>query len=103
VNSPTRDVEPSENLYSHLIFNFLLCKLYSNSLMSNLNSRKGWEEFVDLESPSLDLNLEQSGNGQEGLPQSSWKLKQISGEGTQDRPKQLDVSASCFMTRQSYL
>jgi len=71
--------------------------------MSNLNSRKGWEEFVDLESPSLDLNLEQSGNGQEGLPQSSWKLKQISGEGTQDRPKQLDVSASCFMTRQSYL
>ena len=27
---------------SHLIFNFPLCKLYSNSLMSSLNSRRGW-------------------------------------------------------------
>ncbi|KXN82340.1 hypothetical protein AN958_02670 [Leucoagaricus sp. SymC.cos] len=27
---------------THLIFNFPLCKLYSNSLMSSLNSRGGW-------------------------------------------------------------
>ena len=26
----------------HLIFNFPLCKLYTNSLMSSLNSRRGW-------------------------------------------------------------
>ncbi|KAF8158409.1 hypothetical protein B0H34DRAFT_708683 [Crassisporium funariophilum] len=26
----------------HLLFNFPLCKLYSNSLMSTLNSRSGW-------------------------------------------------------------
>lgn len=30
-------------LSSHLIFNFPLCKLYTNSLMSSLNSRKGWK------------------------------------------------------------
>ncbi|CAA7263412.1 unnamed protein product [Cyclocybe aegerita] len=28
---------------THLIFNFPLCKLYSNSLMSSLNSRAGWK------------------------------------------------------------
>ncbi|KAF8968898.1 hypothetical protein BDZ97DRAFT_1654336 [Flammula alnicola] len=27
---------------THLIFNFPLCKLYTNSLMSSLNSRRGW-------------------------------------------------------------
>jgi len=27
---------------THLLFNFFLCKLYSNSLMSTLNSRGGW-------------------------------------------------------------
>ncbi|KAF5340648.1 hypothetical protein D9611_007516 [Ephemerocybe angulata] len=27
---------------THLLFNFPLCKLYTNSLMSSLNSRKGW-------------------------------------------------------------
>ena len=27
----------------HLIFNFPLCKLYTNSLMSSLNSRRGWK------------------------------------------------------------
>lgn len=92
-----------KNLHSHLIFNFLLCKLYSNSLMSNLNSRKGWEEFVDLESPNVEINLEESGNGQESPSQSSWKLKQIGDEETQDRSKQLDVSAPCFAPQQSYL
>ncbi|KAF8158462.1 hypothetical protein B0H34DRAFT_859225 [Crassisporium funariophilum] len=28
---------------THLLFNFPLCKLYSNSLMSSLNSRRGWK------------------------------------------------------------
>lgn len=28
---------------SHLIFNFPLSKLYSNSLLSSLNSRAGWK------------------------------------------------------------
>ncbi|KAF9561791.1 hypothetical protein CPC08DRAFT_761871 [Agrocybe pediades] len=28
---------------THLIFNFPLCKLYTNSLMSSLNSRRGWK------------------------------------------------------------
>jgi len=28
---------------THLIFNFPLCKLYTNSLMSSLNSRRGWQ------------------------------------------------------------
>ncbi|KAJ3516174.1 hypothetical protein NLJ89_g1288 [Agrocybe chaxingu] len=28
---------------THLIFNFPLCKLYTNSLMSSLNSRAGWK------------------------------------------------------------
>jgi len=28
---------------THLMFNFPLCKLYSNSLMSSLNSRRGWK------------------------------------------------------------
>jgi len=92
-----------KNLHSHLIFNFLLCKLYSNSLMSNLNSRKGWEGFVDLESPNVDFNLEESGSKQESPSQSSWKLKQIGGEETQDRSKQSDVSASCFVPQQFYL
>jgi len=64
--------------------------------MSNLNSRKGWEEFIDLESPNVDPNLEESGSGQESLPQSSWKLNQIGGERTQDGFKQLDVSVSYF-------
>ncbi|KIM43041.1 hypothetical protein M413DRAFT_26246 [Hebeloma cylindrosporum] len=27
---------------THLMFNFPLCKLYTNSLMSSLNSRRGW-------------------------------------------------------------
>ncbi|KAF9524249.1 hypothetical protein CPB83DRAFT_861476 [Crepidotus variabilis] len=27
----------------HLMFNFPLCKLYSNSVMSSLNSRRGWK------------------------------------------------------------
>jgi hypothetical protein len=29
----------------HLIFNFPLCKLYTNSLMSSLNARSGWRFF----------------------------------------------------------
>lgn len=33
-------------LCSHLIFNFPLAKLYTNSLMSSLNSRKGWNFSV---------------------------------------------------------
>ncbi|KAF8879102.1 hypothetical protein CPB84DRAFT_1793647 [Gymnopilus junonius] len=27
----------------HLTFNFPLCKLYTNSLMSSLNTRQGWQ------------------------------------------------------------
>lgn len=30
---------------THLIFNFPLCKLYTNSLMSSLNARAGWRFF----------------------------------------------------------
>ncbi|KIK03367.1 hypothetical protein K443DRAFT_481095 [Laccaria amethystina LaAM-08-1] len=30
---------------THLIFNFPLCKLYTNSLMSSLNARSGWRFF----------------------------------------------------------
>ncbi|KJA16959.1 hypothetical protein HYPSUDRAFT_147030, partial [Hypholoma sublateritium FD-334 SS-4] len=32
----------AERARRHLIFNFPLCKLYSNSLMSSLNARGGW-------------------------------------------------------------
>lgn len=35
-------VRLTQNLNRHLLFNFPLCKLYTNSLMSSLNSRKGW-------------------------------------------------------------
>ncbi|TEB30709.1 hypothetical protein FA13DRAFT_528919 [Coprinellus micaceus] len=34
---------------THLLFNFPLCKLYTNSLMSSLNSRKGWNFSVQSE------------------------------------------------------
>ncbi|XP_006462210.1 hypothetical protein AGABI2DRAFT_119069 [Agaricus bisporus var. bisporus H97] len=30
----------------HLLFNFALCKLYSNSLMSSLNSRNRWRRHI---------------------------------------------------------
>ncbi|KAF9491449.1 hypothetical protein BDN71DRAFT_1452894 [Pleurotus eryngii] len=40
----------------HLIFNFALSKLYTNSLMSTLNSRKGWRLATTRESmPSEDV------------------------------------------------
>ncbi|KAF9524250.1 hypothetical protein CPB83DRAFT_898004 [Crepidotus variabilis] len=44
----------------HLIFNFPLCKLYTNSLMSSLNSRRGWKlgnTGVDYSVQSGDLGV----------------------------------------------
>ncbi|KAI5826779.1 hypothetical protein K523DRAFT_310714 [Schizophyllum commune Tattone D] len=36
----------------HLMFNFSLAKIYTNSLMSSLNSRQGWHWQMDNVSPS---------------------------------------------------
>ncbi|KAJ3574716.1 hypothetical protein NP233_g1572 [Leucocoprinus birnbaumii] len=52
---------------THLIFNFPLCKLYTNSLMSSLNSRKGWKYSTaseHSERPGADFDIEKSTSGQ---------------------------------------
>ncbi|KAF9454683.1 hypothetical protein P691DRAFT_754250 [Macrolepiota fuliginosa MF-IS2] len=41
---------------THLIFNFILCKLYTNTLMSSLNSRKGWKFSLNSTGPSERLD-----------------------------------------------
>ncbi|KAK0503976.1 hypothetical protein EDD18DRAFT_1344868 [Armillaria luteobubalina] len=42
---------------THLIFNFPLCKLYTNSMMSSLNSRGGWKFGGDATRGSQDDSL----------------------------------------------
>jgi hypothetical protein len=43
-----------------MVFNLILCKLYSNSLVSNLNSRGGWKynTAATPESESIEVNGE---------------------------------------------
>lgn len=43
---------------THLIFNFPLCKLYTNSMMSSLNSRKGWRISTGTENSERALTEE---------------------------------------------
>jgi len=40
-------LQMTDNFPSHLFFNFCLSKLYTNSLMSSLNSRSGWKYNED--------------------------------------------------------
>ncbi|KAF5340757.1 hypothetical protein D9611_007491 [Ephemerocybe angulata] len=43
---------------THLILNFPLCKLYTNSMMSSLNSRKGWHISTEIETSEGALTEE---------------------------------------------
>ncbi|KAK0447637.1 hypothetical protein EV421DRAFT_1889562 [Armillaria borealis] len=45
------DISVRSDILPHLIFNFPLSKLYTNTMMSTLNSRRGWD-FSDQESTS---------------------------------------------------
>ncbi len=50
----------------HLIFNLPLSKLYTNSLMSSLNSRTGWQYSES--SQAMSQNVERSEPQQRGVP-----------------------------------
>lgn len=51
---------------THLIFNFPLCKLYTNSLMSSLNARAGWKflssprDFAAMDSDGFAIDVRSS-------------------------------------------
>lgn len=84
---------------THLIFNFPLCKLYTNSLMSSLNSRKGWQYSTTSEHserPGVDIDVEKSTSGQgvsSHYPDDpSWKSQGASSNrsgGAVNGPKKL--------------
>ncbi|KAF9046281.1 hypothetical protein BJ165DRAFT_1527394 [Panaeolus papilionaceus] len=62
---------------THLLFNFPLCKLYSNSLMSSLNSRRGWKYGGSNTGAESDGILSTPGNMKRTGPSTSVKPNDI--------------------------
>jgi hypothetical protein len=86
---------------SHLIFNFPLCKLYTNSLMSSLNSRKGWGFSAASESserPGISIDVEKTtvshGISSQIPDDPNWRSKQVNNsqtDGSENRYKKFIV------------
>ncbi|KIM66819.1 hypothetical protein SCLCIDRAFT_21597 [Scleroderma citrinum Foug A] len=91
----------------HLVFNVPLAKLYSNSLMSSLNSRGGWRH-----SESPQMNMSYCGNGtlrvavqpQPGAPSAVFahveEHESVNGGNAHDLSSQIEVQ-SVFSSHRS--
>ncbi|TFK80204.1 hypothetical protein K466DRAFT_605533 [Polyporus arcularius HHB13444] len=74
----------------HLIFNLPLSKLYTNSLMSSLNSRTGWQYSES--SQAMSQNVERSEPQQRGVPRGVRNVNMLKSDvGRRQGPQEIYI------------